>query len=85
MDGSDLTSERAPSALGLAFSHLIPLSLFSLLIFVNTPLFPLLQLLPLPLGRCGQETMTVKTAKTGRVGKDLTESTEKGMGNYEQR
>ena len=72
VNSSNFTSERTLSALWLDFSHLIPLSLCSLLLFVNALLFPLLQLLPLSVMRCKQGTITVKMAKAGRVGKGLT-------------
>lgn len=77
VNSSDFTSERALSALWLDFSHLFPLSRCSFLLFVNAPLFPLLQLLPLSVMRCGQETVTVKMAKAGRVGKGLTKRAQK--------
>lgn len=80
----DFTSERALSALWLDYSHLIPLSLCSLLLLVNAPLFPLLQLL-----LCDEMWTRDNDCEDGKSRQSGErpdrESTAKGMGSYEQR
>lgn len=54
------------------------LPLFSLLTFVNTSPFPLIELPPLSMGRCGQLRLTVEMTKTDQEGTGC-QSTETGI------
>ena len=55
----------------------LSLPLSSLLTFVDAILFPLLQLLPLSVEKCGQYTLTMKMAKQANLGKTLAKRTQR--------